>query len=326
MATPGSGLQAPGLSSRPQAPGPRPRAQVPGDEKNLRSVVTRHPVATYFGLTFAISWGGALLAIGGSGGMLGTTPSSDPRFAYALMAMLAGPSVTGILLTALLYGRTGLRELLGRMRRVRVGAWWYAVALLTAPLVMTVTLVAMSLTSPAFLPGIVTSDQKASLVPVSLAVGLAAGLFEELGWTGFAIPTLRRRASVLATGLIVGIWWSAWHLLPNIWASRAAAGELGMFVYLAGIVIGIFIGYLTAFRILMVWVYDHTQSLVLGMLMHASFTASLLVLNPLGIAGAHLQTYSLALAGGLWVIVAAIAIRSGSRVGHQPRRSVRPAA
>jgi membrane protease YdiL (CAAX protease family) len=220
----------------------------------------------YFAVTLAISWGGALPAIGGSGGMLGTTPSSDPRFAYALMA------------------------------------------------------------SPAFLPGIVTSDQKASLVLVSLADGLAAGQFEELGWTGFAIPTLRRRASVLATGVIVGIWWSAWHLLPNIWASRAAAGELAMSVYLAGIAIGIFVGYLTAFRVLMVWVYDHTQSLVLGMLMHASFTASLLVLNPRGIAGAHLQTYSLALAGGLWVIVAAIAIRSGWRVGHQPRRSVRPAA
>jgi hypothetical protein len=50
-------------------------------------------VAVYFGLTIAISWGGTLLAIGGSG----TTPASDPRFAYALIAMLAGPSVTGVL-------------------------------------------------------------------------------------------------------------------------------------------------------------------------------------------------------------------------------------
>ena len=61
----------------------------------IRAFVTRHPVAAYFALTFAISWGGALLAIGGSGGMRGTTPASDPRFAYALIAMLAGPSVTG---------------------------------------------------------------------------------------------------------------------------------------------------------------------------------------------------------------------------------------
>jgi hypothetical protein len=304
-----------------------PRLQAPGDEKrrNFRSVLTRYPVAVYFALTFAISWSGALLAIGGSGGMLGTTPSSDPRFAYALLAMLVGPSVTGILLTALLYGRTGLRDLLARML-VRVGAWWYAVALATAPLVMTVTLSALSFTSPAFLPGIVSSDEKASLLLISLAVGLAAGLFEELGWTGFAIPTLRRRAGILVTGLIVGIWWSAWHLPPNIWASRAAAGELSMSVYLTGIAIGIFVGYLTAFRVLMVWVYDHTKSLFLAMLMHASFTASLLVLNPLGIAGALLQTYSLALAGAVWLMVVAIAVRNGWGFGRQPLPTVRPTA
>ena len=32
------------------------------------------------------------------------------------------------------------------------------------------------------------------------------GFFEELGWTGFAIPTLMRlRYGVLGTGLIVGV-------------------------------------------------------------------------------------------------------------------------
>jgi hypothetical protein len=39
----------------------------------IRAFVTRHAVPAYFALTFAISWGGALLAIGGSGGMRGTT-------------------------------------------------------------------------------------------------------------------------------------------------------------------------------------------------------------------------------------------------------------
>jgi uncharacterized protein len=75
----------------------------------IKAVVTRYPLPAYFALTFAISWGGGLVAIDGAGGMRGTTPASDPRFVYALIAMLAGPSVTGIVLTAPVHGRAGLR-------------------------------------------------------------------------------------------------------------------------------------------------------------------------------------------------------------------------
>src|SRR4029453_8292415 len=139
-------------------------------------------------------------------------------------------------------------------------------------------------------------------------VGLSAGVFEELGWTGFAVPMLRRRHSILATGLIVGVWWSAGHLLPSVWSSRAASGELAMPVFLATTAVGVFAGYLTAYRVLMVWVYDRTESLFVAMLMHVSLTASLLILNPLDISGAHLLTYSFALAIAVWVIVGVLGV------------------
>jgi hypothetical protein len=48
-----------------------------------------------------------------------------------LIAMPAGPSLTGILLTALVHGRPGLREIVSRLLTWRVGTPWYAVALLT---------------------------------------------------------------------------------------------------------------------------------------------------------------------------------------------------
>ena len=291
-----------------------------------RTFVARHAVAIYFGLTFAISWGGALLAIGGSGGMRGTTPASDPRFAYAVIGMLAGPTLTGILMTVLVYGRRGLREYVSRLVTWRVGATWYAVALLTAPVLMAVTLLALSSNSPAFLPGIVTTDDRTSLLLVSLAVGLSAGIFEELGWTGFAVPGLRQRYGVVATGLIVGILWTAWHLIQSVWASRAAAGELDMSTYFTATAVGIFVGYLTAFRILMVWCYEHTRSLFVAMLMHVSLTASLLILNPIGITGAPLQVFSFAFAAAVWVVVAAIALRRAWHPEHRPTGSSRLAA
>jgi membrane protease YdiL (CAAX protease family) len=185
---------------------------------------------------------------------------------------------------------------------------------------MTATLFALSTASPGFVPGILMTDGAVPLLLVSLTVGVSAGVFEELGWTGFAIPKLRRRHDVLATGFIVGIWWSAWHLLPNVWASRAASGELAVSVFLAATAVGIFVGYLTAFRVLMVWVYDRTESLVVAMLMHASFTASLLILNPLEISGARLLAYSSALAAAVWVVVGVAAMVNRR---HSVRQSLR---
>ena len=39
---------------------------------------------------------------------------------------------------------------------------------------------------------------------MGIAVGLGAGIFEELGWTGFAIPRMKLRYGVLSTGLSWG--------------------------------------------------------------------------------------------------------------------------
>jgi len=59
--------------------------------------------------------------------------------------------------------------------------------------------------SPTFLPGIFVADDSMAVLLLGLVVGLAAGVFEELGWTGFAIPRLKQRYyGFLTTGLIVG--------------------------------------------------------------------------------------------------------------------------
>jgi uncharacterized protein len=86
--------------------------------------------------------------------------------------MLLGPAVAGILLTGHLYGREGLRHLFILVRRWRVGVRCYAVALLTAPLLATATLLALSLRSREFLPIIFTSDEKVTLVLMGIVGGL----------------------------------------------------------------------------------------------------------------------------------------------------------
>src|SRR5215217_7261854 len=173
--------------------------------KTIRAFIKRHPVLSYYALVFAISWGGILLVIGlGPGGIPATKEQVGALMPFMLLALFAGPSVAGLVMTGLVYGREGFRNLLTRMTRWRVGARWYAVALLTAPLTVMATLLSLSLTSPEFLPSIFTSDDKVRLLLFGIGWGLVGGgLLEELGWTGFAVPTLlRQRHGVLATGLL----------------------------------------------------------------------------------------------------------------------------
>jgi membrane protease YdiL (CAAX protease family) len=224
----------------------------------------------------------------------------------AILSMVAGPVVAGILLTGLVYGRAGFREFRSRLLRWRVGARWYALALLPAPLVVAAVTFAFSLASPIFLPGIVRADDKVAYLLFNLFVGLTAGFFEEIGWTGFAVPALRRRYGVLATGLIAGVLWGAWHYLGNVAAAETVRGTLSLAVFLPVILVDVLVGSLLPFRVFMVWVYDRTGSLLVAMLMHVSLTTSIRILTPLGTAGVPLVIYDFALAAALWVVVAAV--------------------
>jgi membrane protease YdiL (CAAX protease family) len=267
----------------------------------IKAFIQRHPVLAYYVLTFTISWGGILLVIGGPRGIPGTPEQFKTMLPLLILAMLAGPSVAGIMLTGLVYGKAGYRELLSRLFRWRVGIRRYAVALLIAPLLMTGIPLALSLFFPEFLPGIITKSDKASLLLMGFVAGLMAGIFEELGWTGLAVPGLRRRYSVLTTGLIVGFLWGAWHFLVNFWSSGTPSGALNMYLLLHSVIFSV--GILPAYRVLMVRVYDRTGSLLLAMLMHASLTASNVILVPLA-TGMPLVIWSLVLAAALWGVVA----------------------
>jgi membrane protease YdiL (CAAX protease family) len=173
----------------------------------IAGFVDRHCVLSYYVLAFTISWGGILLVLGPAG--FASTGATMPIAGGA--ALIAGPAVAGVLLTSLVDGRPGFRCLVSRLRRWRVGARWYAVALLTGPLVMCGTVFALSIAFPQFRPDIVTADDKLIILMTGLALGVAVGFFEELGWTGFALPRLRRRGGVVTTGLVMGALWGVWH-------------------------------------------------------------------------------------------------------------------
>jgi membrane protease YdiL (CAAX protease family) len=281
--------------------------------------VKRHPVLSYYVLTFALSWGGLLLVIGGPGGIPATPEQFTRLIPFAILALYAGPLVGSLLLTGLVDGKAGYRVLLTRLLRWRVSVRWYAVALLTAPLVLAVVHLVLALASPIYLPGILTSGDRATFLLTGMLPALLVGLFEELGWTGFVVPRLRRRYSILATGLIVGVLWGAWHVpATDLWGAGIAAGALPVGVYMTVMSVGKLVGGLVAFRVLMVWVYDRTQSLLLAVLMHASLTSATWLLGPLAIAGMPILVSSFAEAAVLWLLVAAVAIATRGQLMRQP--------
>jgi len=224
----------------------------------IKGFIHRHPAASYFALTFAISWGGILMIVGPAG-IRGTKEEFESLLPLWVPMLVLGPSVAGILLTGLLAGRPGLRDFRSRLLRWRVRGRWYATALLTAPLYFTAAGLALSAFSPAFLPGVLVADDKAALLLRGMVVAVSAGFFEELGWTGFAVPALRRRHGAVTTGLVVGVLWGVWHFLPKIWGAAAFDLLAYMPADLSCAVVG-----LTGFRILMVWVYERTGSLLVA--------------------------------------------------------------
>jgi len=257
---------------------------------NNKTFFNKYPLWIYFILTFIISWGAILLLVGIDGIPV------DPDQAVTLgMAILLGPSITCILLTGLTSGKTGFRELFSRLFRGRVGSRWYAIALLTAPLSTAAVIFVLSFFSSEFIPNILSSDNVISSLLMGIVAGLFVGLFEELGWTGFAIPRMRLKYSVLTTGLIVGVLWGAWHFLL-FWEADSFS-ELLPF----GLLLARLFSWLPAFRILMIWVYDNTESLFVVILMHASLVATLMVIDPV-LTGGSLLTFIIARAVVLWVI------------------------
>jgi membrane protease YdiL (CAAX protease family) len=281
---------------------------------SIKAFVERHAVPIYFVVTFAISWALVLLVVGGPGGIPGAPGQFEGLLPFVILALDAGPCTAGLLVTGLVYGSAGLREILSRLLRWRVGVRWYAVALLTAPLAMTAVPLALSLLFPEFLPRLFTADDKAFLLLLGGVAGLGTSIFEELGWTGFATPALRRGYSVLKTGLVLGVLWGAWHFLVNFWSSGNLAGSLSPALLLHSVLFSVAV--LPAFRILMVWVYDHTASLLLAVLMHVSLTAGNVIFVPVA-TGVSLVAWSLLLAATLWVVVAAVALASRGRLSRK---------
>jgi uncharacterized protein len=266
---------------------------------SILSFIRKFPLLTYFVLTFAISWGCILIFVS-PGNLPITDDQAETVMPLLYVALLAGPSIAGMLLIGIVHGRAGHRDLLSRLLTWRVGARWYAVAILTAPILASVALLVVLAVFPDSVPGIFASEDKLSLLLFAVVAALVTGVLEELGWTGFAVPTLRQRYSILTTGIVVGVLWGAWHFIV-FWEVNSFSGALP----LALLLVRLFL-WTPAYRVLMVWVHDRTKSLPVVMLMHASLLISYTSLLMPQATGTAMMIFILVWSALLWSFVVVV--------------------
>lgn len=246
---------------------------MPTSSNDHDGFVRRHRVAIYFAVAFAISWGGVLAVVLPSG-LPGRGGVLESLSGHVFVAMAAGPMLAGVGLTFVVEGWAGLQRLGHSMAAWRCSPVDYLCAALAAPAIALVVLGALCLISPDFTPG-AFGPGGLSLIAMGAGVGLAAGFFEEIGWTGFALRNLLTTGSVLAAGLMVGLLHGLWHLLAGYWGEGLVYGIWYVPYFLMAWIVG-----LTGLRVLIAWLVSRTQSTLIAQIAHASYTGGLMVLWP----------------------------------------------
>jgi membrane protease YdiL (CAAX protease family) len=169
-----------------------------------RALVGGHPLATYFALTFALSWSYWLVDIGAGG-----TWSHFPG--------LLGPALAGLAITWR-QGPVAHRAWMDRVTRWRVPLRWYA----AAGIPVAVAAVVLAVRAVGFgdepepglsrMPGL----PDVGWFGVAALVLVVNGFGEEAGWRGCAWPLLRARHSLSRAAFVLAVPWALWHL-PLFW-------------------------------------------------------------------------------------------------------------
>jgi uncharacterized protein len=281
--------------------------QTPGDTAPIPSTfLRRHPVATFFALSYASAWAWWLPLV-----ILGDRMPGAIGLMLAILGA-AMPSTMAIVLVARLHGRGEVRRLLRRLLMGRVGIFWYAAIVALTALMVVAVWVSTLFGAPA--PVVVaTIAGTLSIFLFSIFPGSAVG--EELGWRGFALPRLQARHSALAASLIVGTVWGAYHFPLFLIGTPNRPLALFLPFAISCVIMSIFY----------TWMYNGTRgSLLIVVLLHATTNLPLTVLyTPLTIEGHVLPaywTFNAMLALAAVVLIARTGAATLSRT--QPKQTV----
>jgi membrane protease YdiL (CAAX protease family) len=208
----------------------------------MKSFLKKYQIIIFFALTFIISW--------------------YPWYTGGVGFKAAGPSYAGLIVVALVGGWTGIKEMLRRLVRWRVGAVWWAVAFF-GPLAIVLAALGLHMLSGGEVPNFLIWKQEPHMVLVLMLILISpvggAGGEEAFGWRGYAQPKLQDKWGKwgpLITSLVIGVVWAVWHL-PEFFNPASTQYALGMSGMILLIIVEI------ANSTIMTWLYIKTGGSVL---------------------------------------------------------------
>jgi membrane protease YdiL (CAAX protease family) len=247
--------------------------------KPITSFVNRHPLVTFFGLAYALSWLPSLFE------------------AHGILPL--GPLVAALIIMPFIGGWSEVKGFLGRIVQWRVGLRWYALVLGLPPILL-LTAGALNVALGAPMPQAAQIPAWSNFLPGFVLILLLIGVGEEPAWRGVALPRLQVGRSALAASLILGLLHALWHL-PLFGLEYDRFNGLPWLLSLL------------AYTIVTTALYRHTNgNLLLPALFHTSInTWAKFLFNPLFTGASLLHLWWLWAA--LWWLMAIIVVLAEGR-------------
>jgi uncharacterized protein len=276
--------------------GLNPEAETTGTAP--RNWAARHDLVLYFVLAYLLSWALWPLVI--------LNPTSSPLVTF-------GPLIAAVIVALLAGGRHELWALLRQLGRWRVHPLWYVIALL-GPFVLAGLTAALAVAAGAPVRGTgdYTSWRAITFFFFFFSTLIIVGLFEEVGWRGFALPRLQLRLDAIWAALVLGVLWALWHL-PELISDPTGQRPPVQFLLWA-----------LALSVIFSWLYNSTNgSLPIVIICHAAIDTAGRFMLPEFVGDGYQLVWWFMVA--LYVLVAIIVILvAGPKrlVTHIPRRGV----
>ncbi len=276
-------------------------------EPGLKALVKRQPLLSMYMILFVLGWTGLILQILASQGLL-----SMPSAVAFIVQIVTGwaPGIAAVLVTAILTGRTGVRDLLRRFLTWRVGFQCYVVALFLIAIII-LGGIGLHVLFGGEMPKIPVAGSSFVNGAIVLVVFIVLGALintEEIAWRGFALPRLQARYGVLTAGLLLIIPEVVLHIPLFFDKTNPFFQTVGIYWFSAFSVALVFI---------FIFVFNKTKgSLLIVTLMHASQNAWANLLSDDHIARPF--QFSVAL---VWMIAIALIFLTKGQLGYEAEQN-----